>query len=110
MLDKVNLEWYDDPAVCVVMASGGYPANYGKGFEIHGLEEAESTGAVVFHAGTSFKDGKIVNTGGRVLGVTAKGKDIQQAINNAYSAVEKISWQKAFYRKDIAFRSLQRRK
>ncbi|OGV31259.1 MAG: phosphoribosylamine--glycine ligase [Lentisphaerae bacterium GWF2_45_14] len=110
MLDKVNLEWYDDPAICVVMASGGYPANYEKGFEIKGLADAESTGAVVFHAGTSLKDGKIVNTGGRVLGVTAKGKDISEAIKNAYRAVEKISWKKTFYRKDIAFRAFERLK
>lgn len=108
MLDQVNLEWFDEEAVCVVMASGGYPANYEKGFEIKGFADAESTGAVVFHAGTSLKDGKIVNTGGRVLGVTAKGKDIKSAIDAAYRAVGKISWDKAFYRKDIAYRALQR--
>jgi len=108
MLDQVNLEWFDEEAICVVMASGGYPANYEKGFEIKGLAEAEATGAVVFHAGTSLKDGKIVNTGGRVLGVTAKGGDIQQAIDNAYRAVGKISWENAFYRKDIAYRALLR--
>jgi phosphoribosylamine--glycine ligase len=62
----------------------------------------------VFHAGTSLKDGKIVNTGGRVLGVTARGNDIQTAIDNAYKAVAKISWQDCFYRKDIAYRALNR--
>jgi phosphoribosylamine--glycine ligase len=107
-LNEVQLEWSNDSAVCVVIASGGYPSAYEKGFAIEGLEEAASTGAVVFHAGTSLKDGKIVNTGGRVLGVTARGNDIQTAIDNAYKAVAKISWQDCFYRKDIAYRALNR--
>jgi phosphoribosylamine--glycine ligase len=108
-LDEVKLEWHDEPAVCVVMASGGYPGSYEKGYEITGLGEAAQTGAVVFHAGTSEKDGKIVNTGGRVLGVTAKGSDIKDAISNAYKAVEKISWTDVFYRKDIAAKAIDRK-
>jgi phosphoribosylamine--glycine ligase len=108
-LDEVNLEWHDNPAVCVVMASGGYPGSYEKGYEISGLDEAAQTGAVVFHAGTSEKDGKIVNTGGRVLGVTAMGSDIKDAISNAYKAVEKISWKDVFYRKDIAAKAIDRK-
>ncbi|QSH41451.1 phosphoribosylamine--glycine ligase [Lentisphaerota bacterium ZTH] len=109
-LDEAELVWSDDPAVCVVMASGGYPGSYEKGFEITGLEEAEGEGAVVFHAGTSFKDGRIVNSGGRVLGVTARGGDIAAAIANAYAAVDKIHWQGCFCRRDIGFRALARQK
>jgi phosphoribosylamine--glycine ligase len=105
-VSEINLEWRDEPAVCVVMASGGYPAEYSKGHEITGIDEAEKTGAVVFHAGTSLKDGKLVNSGGRVLGVTALGTDIAEAVKNAYKAVEKINWKDCRYRKDIAFRAL----
>jgi phosphoribosylamine--glycine ligase len=109
-LDQAQLVWSDDCAVCVVMASGGYPVAYKKGYEITGLDAAAATGAKVFHAGTSKIDGKIVNTGGRVLGVTARGNDIKTAIDNAYSAVAKIKWQDCIYRKDIAYRALKRLK
>jgi phosphoribosylamine--glycine ligase len=107
-LDEVNLEWIDETALCVVMASGGYPAAYEKGYEITGIDTANATGAKVFHAGTALKDGKLVNTGGRVLGVTASGKDIVEARKNVYGAVEKIDWQDVFYRKDIAHRAVNR--
>ena len=107
-LDEVELKWSEDTALCVVMASGGYPAAYEKGHEITGIDAADATEAKVFHAGTADKNGKIVNTGGRVLGVTAKGSDIVTARENAYAAVEKISWTDAFYRKDIAYRALDR--
>ncbi len=109
-LDSVILDWTDEPAVCVVMASGGYPETYKKGFPISGLEEAESTGAVVFHAGTALQDGKIVNTGGRVLGVTAKGANIKTAIDNAYKAVNEIYWLDCFFRKDIGYKALEKAK
>ena len=101
-LNEVNLEWTDEPAVCVVMASGGYPSSYEKGYEISGIEAAEKTGAVVFHAGTGFDNDKIVNTGGRVLGVTALGDNLENAVSKAYKAVECITWKDAWYRKDIA--------
>jgi phosphoribosylamine---glycine ligase len=107
-LADAAIEWSTDCAVCVVIASGGYPVAYEKGYVITGLDTAAGTGAKVFHAGTSKVDGKIVNTGGRVLGVTAKGSDIKTAISNAYSAVEKIHWQDCIYRKDIAYRALAR--
>ena len=107
-LDEVDFKWSDDPACCVVMASGGYPGSYAKGHVISGLEEAEENGAVVFHAGTSLVDGNIVNTGGRVLGVTARGKDIKEAVDKAYEAVGKISWQDVMFRKDIAYRAIER--
>lgn len=106
-LDQAQLLWSDDPAVCVVMAAGGYPGSYEKGCPITGIEEAEKTGAVVFHAGTAEAEGMVVSNGGRVLGVTASGKTISQAIEKAYSAVELISWDECFYRKDIGFRALE---
>jgi phosphoribosylamine--glycine ligase len=107
-LGSVSLEWTKEPAVCVVMASGGYPDSYKKGYEISGFEEAEENGAVVFHAGTSLVDGKIVNTGGRVLGVTAKGKDIKTAIANAYEAVGNLYWCDCYFRNDIGRKALLR--
>ena len=79
------------------------------GFKIQGLKEAAATGATVFHAGTKLNDaGNIVNSGGRVLGVTAKGSTIQDAVDNAYAAVNKITWQDVYFRKDIAHRALKR--
>ena len=107
-LADVELRWSAKPAVCVVMASAGYPGSYEKGKVISGLDEAEATGAVVFHAGTKLKDGKIVTSGGRVLGVTALGVDVADAVKNAYKAVAKISWEGVQYRKDIAHRALNR--
>jgi phosphoribosylamine--glycine ligase len=107
-LDEVELAWSAEPAVCVVMAAGGYPGSYRKGDPISGLAEAAETGAVVFHAGTKLDDGNVVTAGGRVLGVTAKGADIRTAVENAYAAVEKISWNGAFFRRDIAKRAIDR--
>ena len=109
-LDEADLKWSKDPAVCIVLASGGYPMSYEKGYEITGLDDAAAEGAIVFHAGTSEKDGKIVNTGGRVLGVTARGTTVKEAIDKAYKAVDKISWQDCFCRKDIAYRAIAREK
>ncbi|MFA6187265.1 MAG: phosphoribosylamine--glycine ligase [Phycisphaerae bacterium] len=109
-LDKITLEWDERPAVCVVMASGGYPDDYEKGKVITGIDEAEKLGDVnVFHAGTAAKDGKVVSSGGRVLGVTALGKTIADAQAKAYKAVEKISFEKAYYRKDIADKAIKKR-
>ncbi|MDD5729242.1 MAG: phosphoribosylamine--glycine ligase [Victivallales bacterium] len=107
-LAEAEIAWSDDAAVCVVMASGGYPGSYAKGFPISGLEEAAAQGAVVFHAGTAEKDGGIVNTGGRVLGVTACAPTVREAVADAYRAVDLISWQDCFYRRDIAYRALAR--
>ncbi len=102
------LEWRDDAAVCVVMASGGYPGDYGKGKEIRGIEAAESDpGVTVFHAGTRRLDGRLVTAGGRVLGVTALGADVRAAREKAYAAVGKIEFEGAQYRKDIAARALR---
>ena len=108
-LDKAEVAWHDKAAVCVVMASGGYPESYEKGKEITGLAAAEEDkDVVVFHAGTKEAEGKIVTSGGRVLGVTAVDSSIKAARDRAYAAVEKISFEKNFYRKDIAWRALKR--
>ena len=93
----------------MVLASGGYPGSVEKGFEITGLEGAEEAGCRVYHAGTDVKDGKIVNSGGRVLAVTAFGDDVPAAIAGAYKGVEKISWKDMQYRKDIAQKAVNRK-
>jgi phosphoribosylamine--glycine ligase len=108
-LQQDTIEWHDKAAVCVVMASGGYPAAYTKGFEIMGLDEVlQMDDVMVFHAGTSLQDGKVVNTGGRVLGVTGLGSTVAEAIERAYSAVDKINWQGVHFRKDIGRKALYR--
>jgi len=110
-LDQVTLEWDERPAVCVVMASGGYPGDYEKGKVITGINEAEQLkDVVVFHAGTSVKDGKLVTAGGRVLGVTAIGGTIADAKKQAYEAVGKISFEGAHYRRDIADKAIRGKK
>ncbi len=107
-LGKAQLIWSPEPAVCVVLASGGYPGAIRKGFEIHGIREAEADGAIVYHAGTALRDGRLVNAGGRVLGVTARGKTLEEAVRKAYDAVGKIHWEGMQYRKDIAHRAFHR--
>lgn len=108
-LSGMEIEWHDKAAVCVVMASQGYPGDYRKGDEIFGLEAAgQIEDLVVFHAGTAARDGKIVTSGGRVLGVTALGDTVQEAIDRAYRGVEAISWQGVHYRKDIGRKALGR--
>jgi phosphoribosylamine---glycine ligase len=106
-LGKMELKWNPMPSVCVVMASGGYPGSYPKGKAIGGLDEASKLpGVKVFHAGTAMKDGQVVTNGGRVLGVTALGKDLKSAQAAAYAAVEKIRFDGAQYRRDIAAKAL----
>ena len=107
-LADVPIRWKDGAAVCVVLASGGYPGHYDKGQDIHGLADAEAMGALVFHAGTAMKAGKLVTNGGRVLGVVGRGADISSAVDAAYAAATKISFKDAYYRKDIAHRALER--
>ena len=107
-LDEVSIKWDPRPAVCVVMASGGYPGKYEKGRVITGLKDAgDCEDVMVFHAGTAEKDGQIVTSGGRVLGVTALGRDIPQAQARAYQAVEKIHFEGAYYRRDIADKAVK---
>lgn len=101
-LDSIDIEWSDDACVCVVMASGGYPESYQKGKEIT-IGDIDDD-ILLFHAGTAIKDGKLVTNGGRVLGVTAKGKDIHEARAKAYKAVKQIRFDGAFYRSDIGIK------
>lgn len=101
-LESQPIEWSNDACACVVMASGGYPGKYSKGLKITGLDEnGQVDGATVYHAGTAWKDGAFYTNGGRVLGVTALGATLQQALDKAYSAVEKIHFDGAHYRHDI---------
>lgn len=102
-LDKVELQFADNAAVCVVMASGGYPASYEKGKVIHGLENLEGRRDLYcFHAGTKFDEkGQTITNGGRVLGVTALAPTLKEARGKAYEAVQQISFDQAFYRHDI---------
>ncbi len=101
-LDEVNVEWYDGACVCVVVASGGYPEAYAKGKEMT-IEDLDD-GIVLCHAGTAMKDGKLVTSGGRVIGVCAKGETIEQARQKAYANVEKIKFDGMYYRKDIGIK------
>lgn len=104
-----TIEWNSDASVCVVMASRGYPGPYEKGYAITGLREAAAEpGVIVFHAGTSRKNDQVLTAGGRVLGVTAHGPAIQDAIAGAYRAVKKIHWEGAHFRTDIGARALAR--
>jgi len=110
-LNQIQIEWDPRAAVCVVMASSGYPGSYEKGKIISGLKEAEEIREVViFHAGTAEKEGKLITNGGRVLGVTALGNTILEAMARAYNAVSKISWENVYYRKDIGSKAIRERK
>lgn len=101
-LDQIDLQFEDNAAVCVVLASGGYPVSYEKGFPIEGLENLKGRdGVYVFHAGTRKENGRFVTNGGRVLGVTATGPDLKAARANAYEAVKQVTFEKAYCRSDI---------
>lgn len=105
-LSELDIEWSNEACTCVIMASKGYPKSYPKGIEITGLTDGQLEGVTVYHAGTAIKDGKLVTSGGRVLGVTALGNNLQDALNKSYDAVEKINFDGAHYRKDIGKRAL----
>ena len=108
-LGGIELEWHDEATVCVVMAAAGYPGDVRKGDVISGLDEAAKVpDLVVFHAGTALKDGACVTSGGRVLGVTARGTTVKEAIDRAYEGVSRISWPGVHYRKDIGQKALRR--
>lgn len=107
-LDELQIEWSEGSAACVIMASGGYPASYKKGIEMCGLDDnGQVDGAVIYHAGTKFENGRFYTNGGRVIGVTAKGKDLRAALDKAYAAVGKISFDGAHYRNDIGKAALE---
>ena len=101
-LSELDIQWAEEAAACVILASGGYPGSYEKGKEISGLDEkGQAEGVTVYHAGTKAEAGKFLTSGGRVLGVTALGGDLNGALEKAYGAVEKIGFEGSFYRKDI---------
>ena len=108
-LDKVKIHWHDAAALCVVMATEGYPGDYGKGSEIKGLDKAgELKDVMIFHAGTAEDNGNIIAAGGRVLNVTALGKTVKAAKKRAYEAVDLIDWPEGFCRSDIGWRAVGR--
>ena len=106
-LHQVKVDWDNRSSVCVVMTSPGYPGSYAKGMAVQGLEQVESQPDVqVFHAGTKLTEKGMVTDGGRVLGVTALGKGLKEAVDRAYAAVDKIHWEGAYCRRDIGWRGL----
>ena len=107
-LDKVEAQWDPRPSLGVVLAAGGYPADYAKGDVINGLENAAALPGKVFHAGTALQDGKIVTSGGRVLCATGMGDSVLAAQQQAYALAEQISWNDCFYRDDIGYRAIAR--
>ena len=110
-LKNFSLRWFDDVALTVIMATRGYPGDYGKGSVITGLDEAgKIDGVEIFHAGTVVKDGKLVANGGRVLNVCASGKSVSEARQRAYQAVDLIQWPEGFCRRDIGWRAVEREK
>lgn len=109
-LSDLDVEWSDDACACVIMASGGYPKSYPKGIEITGLSNGQLDGVTVYHAGTKLQDNKLVTSGGRVLGVTALGDTLEDALKKSYDAVEKIHFEGAHYRRDIGKRALEANK
>ena len=108
-LAHVSARWRDEAALTVVMAAAGYPGTPEKGSVIAGIDEAEAAGAQVFHAGTAVKDGKIVANGGRVLNVTATGRNVSEAQQKAYAAVDMLDWPEGFCRRDIGWRAVETR-
>ncbi len=108
-LDQIKVKWRDETALVVVMAAQGYPGNYLKNTEIKGLDAANQVeGVIVLHAGTKADNGKILATGGRVLGITALGSTVKEAQSRAYQAVDKINWPEGFCRRDIGWRAVKR--
>jgi phosphoribosylamine--glycine ligase len=108
-LKNFSLRWYDDAALTVIMATKGYPGDYGKGSVIQGLDEAAKVeGVEIFHAGTVAKDGKILANGGRVLNICALGKTVAEAQHRAYEAVDRINWPQGFCRRDIGWQAVKR--
>src|SRR3989338_3375291 len=109
-IEEVEIEWHDGVSVCVIMASKGYPDKYEKGLPVFGLEAVKSVNNVqVFHAGTAIKDGKVVTNGGRVLGVTILERDLEKAQKNVYEAIKKLSFDGAYYRKDIGTKAINKK-
>lgn len=110
-VDKIDMQWHDKPALCVVMAANGYPNSYKKNTEISNLDHAgQAEDTTIFHAGTKRENGKIYAVGGRVLNITAMGNNVSEAKDNAYCALDKIHWPEGFCRRDIGWRAVAREK
>jgi phosphoribosylamine--glycine ligase len=107
-LNMAEVEWDRRPAVGVVLASGGYPSDYRKGDVISGLDTTTNENQKLFHAGTAERNGKIVTSGGRVLCATALGETISKAQKTAYDLANKIAWDDVYFRKDIAYKAIER--
>ena len=105
-LAQLDIRWSDKACACIILASGGYPKSYPKGLEITGLTDGQRAGVTVYHAGTAQKKGKLVTAGGRVLGITALGDDLQAALDTAYAAAREVHFDGVHYRKDIGARAL----
>lgn len=105
-LAQLDIRWSDKTCACVILASGGYPKSYPKGLEITGLTDGQRAGVTVYHAGTAQKEGKLVTAGGRVLGITALGDNLQAALDTAYAAAREVHFDGVHYRKDIGARAL----
>jgi phosphoribosylamine--glycine ligase len=105
-LEEIDISWSDEAAVCVILASEGYPGPYPKGLPIEGLDRAAERDALVFHAGTAMQGGSVVTNGGRVLGVVGQGANIVEARRNAYTAADEIRFAGKHYRTDIAAKAL----
>jgi len=107
-LHKINIQWEDNAAVCVVVASGGYPGKYQKGKVISGFERLEKMkNMIAFHAGTKFQDNQVITSGGRVLGITAWDDRISKAKEKAYKGIKEIYFEDMYYRKDIAVKAIK---
>ncbi len=107
-LNECEIKWHDGAAACVVLASGGYPQKYNTGLKIDGLDEnGQADGVCVYHAGTAYMDGEFLTSGGRVMGVTARGENLESALKKAYGAAEKISFENMHMRRDIGKRALE---
>lgn len=106
-LEQIDIEWSDGACACVIMASGGYPKSYSKGIEITGLVDGQAEGVTIFHAGSSVKEDTLVTSGGRVLGVTVSGEDLESALKKAYDAAKRIHFDGAQYRTDIGKKALE---
>lgn len=109
-LSDLDIEWSDEACTCVIMASGGYPKAYPKGLEITGLTDGQLDGVTVYHAGTAIKDSALVTSGGRVLGVTALGNTLEEALEKSYNAVDRIQFENAHFRKDIGQKAINAKK
>jgi phosphoribosylamine--glycine ligase len=111
VLNSVDLRWYDEAALTVVMAAKGYPGDYARGSVIGGLDAAATVeGVEIFHAGTKDEGGRIVANGGRVLNICATGRTVGEAQKRAYSAIDLIRWPEGFCRRDIGWQAIEREK